>query len=140
MGSAGRLVDELGGELARDRTPAASAQELLGHLELRLQLGPVARAFDLQGKALFEVPLGEFTLSTAAGVRFSASERPHLAFVGSTDRDTNRYRLLIVDSMRRVVYDEVFDSYPRVLVARQADGSDTLFVSDARGLRQLRRR
>ena len=102
--------------------------------------GNSARAFDLQGKALFEVPLGEFTLSTAAGVRFSASERPHLAFVGSTDRDTNRYRLLIVDSMRRVVYDEVFDSYPRVLVARQADGSDTLFVSDARGLRQLRRR
>jgi hypothetical protein len=98
------------------------------------------RAFDLQGNALFEVPLGEFTLSTAAGVRFSANERPHLAFVGSTDRDTNRYRLLIVDSMRRVVYDEVFDSYPRVLVARQADGSDTLFVSDARGLRQLRRR
>jgi hypothetical protein len=59
---------------------------------------------------------------------------------GSTDRDSSRYRLLIVDSTRRAVYDEIFDGYPRVLVARQSDGSDTLFVNDAIGLRQLHRR
>jgi hypothetical protein len=59
--------------------------------------------------------------------------------VGSTDRETNRYRLPIVDSMRQAVYDEILDRYPRVLVASQADGSDTLFINDGLGLRQLRR-
>ena len=132
----GRQLTELA--VTAENSPVAVVDSFAGRSFIHG--GNSARAFDLQGKALFEVPLGEFTLSTAAGVRFSASEKPHLAFVGSTDRDTNRYRLLIVDSMRRVVYDEVFDSYPRVLVAKQADGSDTLFVSDARGLRQLRRR
>jgi len=102
--------------------------------------GQSARAFDLHGKSLFEVPLGAFTLSTATAVRFSANEQPHLALVGSTDRETSRYRLLIVDSMRRAVYDEIFENYPRVLVARQADGSETLFVNVTSELRQLRRR
>jgi hypothetical protein len=59
--------------------------------------------------------------------------------VGSTDHETNRYRLPIVDSMRQAVYDEILDRYPRVLVASQADGSDTLFINDGLGLRQLRR-
>ena len=73
---------------------------------------------------------GDFALSTAAAVRFSTSEDPDLVLVGSTDRDTSRYRLLIVNSKLQAVYDEIFDRYPRVLVARQADGSDTLFVDD----------
>src|SRR6185503_4572437 len=102
--------------------------------------GQSARAFDLHGKSLFEVPLGAFTLSTATAVRFSANEQPHLALVGSTDRETSRYRLLIVDSMRRAVYDEIFENYPRGLVARKADGSETLFVNVTSELRQLRRR
>lgn len=102
--------------------------------------GRAAAAYDLQGKALFEIPLGDFTLSTVTAVRFSASEEPHLAMLGSTDRETNRYRLLIVNAMHRAVYDEILDTYPRVLIARQADGSDTLFLSNGRGLRQLRRR
>jgi hypothetical protein len=102
--------------------------------------GHAARAYDLEGKPLFDVPLGDFTLSFALGVRFSSSAAPHLVLVGSTDRDTSRYRLLIVNPDRRTVYDEIFDRYPRVLAARQADGSDTLFIRDAPGLRQLRPR
>jgi hypothetical protein len=132
----GRQLTELA--VAAENSPVSVVDSFAGRSFIHG--GKSARAFDLQGKALFEIPLGEFTLSMAAGVRLSASEKPHLAFVGSTDRDTSRYRLLIVDSMRHAVYDEVFDNYPRVLVARQADGSDTLFVRDARGLRQLRRR
>jgi hypothetical protein len=60
--------------------------------------------------------------------------------VGSTDRETSRYRLLIVNAKLQVVYDEILDQYPRALVARQADGSDTLFVNAGQTLRQLRRR
>lgn len=100
--------------------------------------GNSARGFDLQGLTLFDVPLGEFTLSTVAAVRFSAGDKPHLALVGSTDRETSRYRLLIVNSMRQAVYEEILNRYPRVLVASQADGSDTLFINDGQGLRQLR--
>jgi hypothetical protein len=102
--------------------------------------GTSARAFDLHGKSLFEVPFGDFTLSTAAAVRFSSSENPYLALVGSTDRETSRYRLLIVNEKLQAVYDEILDEYPRTLVARQADGSDTLFVNAGQTLRQLRRR
>jgi hypothetical protein len=102
--------------------------------------GHGASAYDLVGQAQFEVPLGEFTLSSVAAVRFSVSDKPHLAMVGSTDGETSRYRLLLVDPMRQPVYDEILDAYPRVLVARQADGSDTLFVSDRSGLRQLQQR
>jgi hypothetical protein len=100
--------------------------------------GQSARAFDLEGKPLFEVALGDFTLSYALGVRFAPVGAPHLALVGSTDRDTSRHRLLIVDPDRRAVYDEIFERYPRVLAARRADGSDALFVDDAHGVRLLR--
>jgi hypothetical protein len=102
--------------------------------------GHSARAYDLEGKPIFEVPLGDFTLSFALGVQFSTNEEPHLVLVSSTDRDASRYRLLIVNSDRRTVYDEIFDRYPRVLAATQADGSHRLFIWDAQGLRQLRPR
>jgi hypothetical protein len=49
-------------------------------------------------------------------------------------------RLLIVDSNQRTEYDEIFDRYPRVFAARQADGLHTLFVWEASGRRQLRPR
>ena len=84
--------------------------------------------------------LGDFTLSTAFGVRFTPVGAPHLALVGSADRDTSRYRLLIVDPDRRAVYDEIFERYPRVFTARRADGSHALFINDERGVRSLRMR
>ena len=102
--------------------------------------GRSARAYDLSGKQLFDVPLGDFTLSYATSARLTATGAASLVLVGATDRDTSRYRLLIVDSDRRTVYDEIFDRYPRVVVARRADGSDAIFVHDAIGLRLLRPR
>ena len=121
-----------------ERCPAGcpAANELGAGVDRRGRFRARVRS---SGQTQFEVPLGEFTLSTAAAVRLSAGEKPYLALVGSTDRETNRYRLLIVDSMRQAVYDEILDRYPRVLVASQADGSDTLFINDGLGLRQLRR-
>jgi hypothetical protein len=132
----GRQLSELA--VSAEASPIAVVDSFAGRSFIHG--GRSARAYDLQGKMLFEVPLDEFMLSSAAAVRFAAGERPDLVLVGSTDRDTNRYRLLIVDSTRRAVYDEILDRYPRVLVARQADGSDTLFINDGLGLRQLHRR
>jgi hypothetical protein len=57
--------------------------------------GTAARGYSLTGTPLFEVPLGDFTLSQAAGVRLS-TDTSYLALVGSTDRDSSRYRLAIV--------------------------------------------
>ncbi len=128
------------GELAvtAEASPITAVDTFAGHS--LIHGGNAAHAYDLQGKALFEIPLGEFTLSSAASVRFSAGEKAHLALVGVTDRETSRYRLLIVNAEQRAVYDEIFDRYPRVLVARQADDSDTLFINDGVALRQLLRR
>ncbi len=70
-------------------------------------------------------------MSQAAGVRLSTDRLPYLALVGSTDRDTSRYRLLIVDADRRAVYDEILERYPRVIIARRADGSDFGEMLDA---------
>jgi hypothetical protein len=102
--------------------------------------GSSARAYDLAGKPLFEVPLGDFTLSYASGVRFATDRAANVVLIGATDRDTSRYRLVIVDANRQTVYDEIFDRYPRVVAARRADGSDALFVHDQNGLRLLRPR
>jgi hypothetical protein len=132
----GKTIGELA--VTAEATPLAVVDTFAGRS--LIHGGNAADAYDLQGKALFEVSLSEFTLSSVSSVRFSASEDPSIALVGATDRETNRYRLLVVNSKLEAVYDEIFDGYPRVLVARQADGSDTLFVSDNRGLRQLRRR
>lgn len=79
------------------------------------------------------MPLGDFTLGQALGVRLSATEAPSLALVGSTDRDTDRYRLLIVGADRQTLYDEILDHYPRITAARRSDGSHALFVSGERG-------
>ena len=58
----------------------------------------------------------------------------------SVKEKTEIYRLLVVDSTHRTVYEEIFARYPRVLAARQADGSHSLFIWEARGLRRLRPR
>ena len=54
----------------------------------------------------------------------------------ATDRDASRYRLLIVDAARRILYDEITAAYPRVVVARGA-ASDAVFVAEGTRLRRL---
>jgi hypothetical protein len=138
------LVWDDGGRLLVDRavtaedSPMTAIDTFAGRAVIHG--GSSARAYDLAGKPLFEVPLGEFTLGYATAVRLSADTAPSLALLAVTDRDTSRYRLLIVDSERRTIYDQIFDRYPRVITARRADGSDALFVNNGQGLRLLRPR
>jgi hypothetical protein len=132
----GRLLSER--PVTAENSPLSVADTFAGRSFIHG--GHSARAYDLEGRPLFELPLGDFTLSVALGIRFAPEAPPHVVLVSSTDRDTSRYRLQIVNPDRRIVYDEIFDRYPRVLTARQADGSHTLFIRDATGLRQLRPR
>jgi hypothetical protein len=121
--------------VSADDSPVAVADTFAGRAVIHG--GSSARAYDPGGTLLFDVALGEFTLSQAAGARLVADRAPYLALVGATDRDTSRYRLAIVDAERRIVYDEIFDRYPRVVTARRGDGSDALFINDSQGLRLL---
>jgi hypothetical protein len=100
--------------------------------------GRSARGYTLDGARAFEVPLGDFTLSGAAGVRLSAAEPPALALTAATDQFTNRSRLLLVGAGARTIYDEILADHPLLLIAPRADGTDALFIRDAKGLRLLR--
>ncbi len=101
--------------------------------------GTAARGIALDGKPLFEVPLGDFSLSEAQAVRPAPSAGPYLAVVGAAPRDVGRWRLLLVSPEREVVYDEILDRYVRLLKARRPDGGESLFIS-GKGLRALRPR
>jgi hypothetical protein len=101
--------------------------------------GKSARLQDLDGKTVFEIPLGEFSLSQALAVRLAPGARPHLAIAAWAPRDLKRARLLLVSPEREIVYDEILEKPVRLLAARRADGSDTLLVGGD-GLRALRPR
>jgi hypothetical protein len=47
-------------------------------------------------------------------------------------RDTDRWRLQIVTLDRKIEYDEVFETPPRLLEARRSDGVDTLLLDGSR--------
>lgn len=103
--------------------------------------GAVARGMALDGKPLFEIPLGDFSLSDVVAVRFAPAARPYLALTGAVPRDAGgRRRLLLLSPGREVVYDEILDRDVRLLKARRADGGETLFLSSGSGLRVLRPR
>jgi hypothetical protein len=105
-----------------------------------IRAGSAARGRSIDGNRRFEVPLGDFSLSHVIGARLPPGNLPHLVVVGATDRDANRWRLLIVDVDQKAVYDETLDSYPHVFTARRADGADALLASHRGSLRLLRRR
>ena len=134
-----RVWDENGQPLAE--VPDAAVLGVVDWPEARALVlwGTAARGIALDGKPLFDVPLGDFTVSQVLAVRLVPAGRPCLALVGATPRDVGRWRLLLVSSEREVIYDEILDRYVRLLKARRADGGETLFISGA-GLRALRAR
>jgi hypothetical protein len=137
-----RIWDETGAPLAE--LPLTAQDNVFGTVdwpETRAIVlgGATVRGIALDGKPLFEMPLGDFFLSDVLAVRFTPAGRPHLALVGATPRDVGRWRLLVLSSDQKVVYDEILDRSVRLLKARRADGGETLFMS-GNGLRALRPR
>lgn len=83
----------------------------------------------LDGAPVFEWRVPDMRVSAMAMVQPAADGPALLALLASADRDTHRHRLQIVDAARTVVYDEVTDTMPRLLLARAADGTGTLLIS-----------
>ena len=86
----------------------------------------------------FEIPLDEPLRLLQAVVWRREGSPALLAVLAGGDRDLKRWRLRLHASPHSVVYDEVFDSPPRVLAATHADGTSTVFVSVGTTLTALR--
>lgn len=106
----------------------------------RLLVGDTtAKGVDLNGVTAFEIPIDEpMRLMQALAWKPDAGSAL-LAVLAGGDRDLKRWRLRVYESPQSVVYDEVFDSPPRLLVARGAADRSTLFVVADAKLFVLRR-
>jgi hypothetical protein len=97
----------------------------------RLLVGDVSvKGIDLEGRTHFEIPMVDPMRLTQAVAWTPAAGSPGLlALLTGGDRDLKRWRLRAYQSPDTVVYDEVFDQPPRLLVASHGDGTSTLFVA-----------
>jgi hypothetical protein len=137
------VLDEAGKTLAElPDDPNDSVVTVVDHAAGRALVrgGAVARGFDLGGKLLFETPLPDMALSAAATARFAPDAPPHAALVAAADRDTKRWRALLVAPNGAIVYDEVSDAWLKWLAVRKADGTHELFLTRSGRIERLRPR
>ena len=76
---------------------------------------------------------------TTAGVQVGAHAggalaTPLLVVLATADRDSHRARLQLVTPQREVVYDEVSETMPQVLMATATDGARHLLLGTGDGL------
>jgi len=101
----------------------------LGGERVVLSGAQTLRATTLGGEVRFEQPLGDFRLDTAVSVRFTPGGPAHLGVSASAPRGVDRWRFLVLSPRGEPLYDEVLDHHVRPLVARRADGADTLLIA-----------
>jgi hypothetical protein len=96
----------------------------------------VVRAFDLEGRLVFEHGLGDFRYASAVAVRLDFSGLPYLAVLAAAPRDVGLWRLVVFSAAGEVVYDEVLPRGGASLMAvREASSPrQTLLLSDGHGL------
>jgi hypothetical protein len=87
------------------------------------------KGIDVKGVTAYEMPIDEGLRLMQALVWKPDTGPALLAVLAGGDRDLKRWRLRVYQSPDAVVYDEVFDQPPRLLVANHADGTSTLFVA-----------
>jgi hypothetical protein len=93
------------------------------------------RAFDLEGRRLFEHALGDFRYGDAVAVRLESAGPPHLAVLAAAPREVGLARLLVFSAAGDLVYDEILPTYARVMTAADGAGrGQMLLLSDASGL------
>jgi hypothetical protein len=84
---------------------------------------------DLEGRRQFEIAIDEpMRLLEAVAWSPFAGKPGLLVVTAAGDRDLDRSRLRVYATPEAVIYDEVFTTPPRLLVAKGADGASTLFV------------
>jgi hypothetical protein len=77
------------------------------------------------------------TLLQAVAIRWAPDAPPMLATVSAAARDVERWRIEIRDNDLRLLYNEVLDTAPRLLVAADRSGRAVLLIS-GRGLCAMR--
>lgn len=129
-----------GERLAELKWPGTSVHGIIEWPSARAVLAgeTSVRGLGLDGRTRFEVAVDPPLKLVQAVAWQPAPKSPRLlAFVSGGDRDLRRWRLRVLEPAAsnegvagpgRVVYDEVFDQPPQLLVARRADSSETLFV------------
>jgi hypothetical protein len=73
-------------------------------------------------------------------VSVAISTRPARLLAAELDGEPGDDLAIVDHPDRSTIYDEILDHYPRVLVARRADGSDAIAVAGERGARLVRPR
>ena len=100
---------------------------------------PQPMAISAKGGSALSIPVGDgMTILQALSIRWTPNDTPMLAVVSRAASDVPRFRIEIRDSAMDVVYDEVLDSAPRLMVVIDSAGNATLLISD-RGLSALNR-
>lgn len=127
----GNLIGERA--VTADESPIGAADSPWGRVLIRG--GHVAGGIDLTGAERFNVDLGDFFLSHAVGVRMRGAD--FLAVAATADRYTKRSRILLLGADRRIVYDEILETLPRLFTATLADDSQVLFAAGPSGVRRL---
>jgi outer membrane protein assembly factor BamB len=107
----------------------------------RALVGGVERVvvLDLEGRPLWQHPLGDFRFHEARAARLDPAAGPHLAVLAAGPRDTGRWRLLVFSGDGALVYDEILASGGRLLVARDPGGSSDALLLAGEDLWRYRR-
>jgi hypothetical protein len=98
------------------------------------------KGVDAKGSVRFEIPIEEPLRLLQAEAWTPHLDSPLLAVVTGGDRDLQRWRVRVYESPESVVYDEVFNVLPRLIVVKAAAGTSTLFISADTRLLVLRPR
>ena len=135
------IRDTSGHPLATVTPPGSGYRAPLGVVEW---LGQRLLAFggeqltlqSVDGKTAFEWNVSDMTITGVQVVVSDAgtSATPLLVVLATADRDTHRSRLQLITPAREVVYDEVSEGMPQVLIAHAADGARYLLLGNADGL------
>lgn len=98
------------------------------------------RVVDLEGRRIFEQPLGDFVFVDALVVRLDADGPAQLAVTAAAPREVGVGRLMVFSASGAVVYDEILPRLARMLAA--TDGAarrQVLLLADGHGLLAYRR-
>jgi hypothetical protein len=91
--------------------------------------GPTLRGLGFDGVTRFEVPFGDFAVQAAVPVTMSAGEPASLAIVGGAPRGIDRWRFVLLSPSREPRYESILAAPVRLLIARHAEGYDTLLLA-----------
>jgi hypothetical protein len=130
-----------GTSIAEMKWPDGRVHGVVGWLGARSLVAgdSTARGFAIDGTTRFEIPVDDpLRVMQVTTWKPSAGSPELLVLVAGGDRHLERWRMRVYASPDAVVYEEVFNAWPRAFKARAADGTATLFIKTGDTLSVLR--